>query len=144
MPPNSQSLQPQAGVSNDFFRRATAVTTLSAVVSGSANITVTFDRVTSLSVEVIGTYVDSDGKTGPSAGDTISYMFHIENNGTTTLWGVEVGSDLGGGIVCVPPVASLQLAPGDKTECSSTYQVRQNNNSFQYNIWWAFSSSSVR
>lgn len=121
-----QSSQHQAGVSDVFlFRRATAVTTLSALASGSANATVTFDRVTSLSVQAVGTYVDSDGTPGPSTGDTISYVFHIENNGTTTLWGVEVGSELGGGVVCVPPVALLELAPGSKTECSSTYVVRQ-------------------
>lgn len=108
------------------------MTTLSAVVSSSADTTVAFDRVTSLSVQVVGTYVDSDGTMGPSAGDTISYVFDIGNDGTTTLWGLEIGSDLGGGIVCAPPVESLELAPGDKAQCISTYQARKKKRFFRF------------
>lgn len=110
------------------------MTTLSAAVSGSANTTVTFVRETLLSVEAVGTYVDSDATTGSSAGDTISYVFDVENNGTTTLWGVKISSELGGGIVCTPLLESLELAPGDKTECTSTYQARQSQDFLRFQI----------
>lgn len=116
-----------AGTMNNTAR-ATAVTQLSTPVSGSANTTVTFTRVATLSFEaVVGTYLDYDATTGPSAGDTISYTFDVLNTGTTTLWSVKISSDLGGSPVCVPPLESLELAPGDKTECRSTYDVNQTN-----------------
>lgn len=99
------------------------MTKLLAPVSGSANTTVTFNRVASISFEANGTYLDSDSTEGPSAGDTMSYVFGILNTGTTTLWSVEISSNVGGSPVCVPPLASLELAPGDTTECRSTYRV---------------------
>ena len=107
------------------FFRATAVTKLSAPVSGSGNTTVTFVREAELYFQVVGTYQKLDSNSGPSAGDTISYLFKIENIGTTTVWSIEITSDLVG--VCNPPLESraesLELAPGDKMECTSTYRV---------------------
>ncbi|CAM9711795.1 unnamed protein product, partial [Ectocarpus sp. 13 AM-2016] len=103
--------------------RATALTTLSTPVHGSANTTVTFNREASLSCQANCTYVDSDDTNGPSAGDTISYVFDIENNGTTTVWSMVIDSGFVGPVVCSPPLESLELAPGGKTECTSTYQA---------------------
>lgn len=108
---------------NVIFRRATALTTLSTPVHGSANATVTFNREASLSCQANCTYVDSDDTNGPSAGDTISYVFGIENNGTTTVWSMGIDSGFVGPVVCSPPLESLELAPGGKTECTSTYQA---------------------
>lgn len=101
------------------------MTKLSAPVSGSGNTTVTFVREAELNFQVVGTYQKLDSDSGPSAGDTISYLFKIENIGTTTVWSIEITSDLVG--VCNPPLESraesLELAPGDKMECTSTYRV---------------------
>jgi len=105
--------------------RATAVTKLSAPVSGSGNTTVTLAREARLSVQLEGSFLDSDAIPGPSAGDEISYLFQVENVGTTTVWSVEFTSDLVG--VCNPvlesPLESQELAPGDKMNCTSTYEV---------------------
>ncbi len=94
-------------------------------MSGSGNTTVTFVREARLSVQLNGLFLDSDIIPGPSAGDEISYLFEIENVGTTTLWSVEISSDLGG--VCDPllesPLESRELAPGDKMNCTSTYEA---------------------
>ncbi|CAM9171448.1 unnamed protein product, partial [Ectocarpus sp. 8 AP-2014] len=103
--------------------RATALTTLSTPVHGSANTTVTFNREASLSCQAYCTYVDSDDTNGPSAGDMISCIFDIENNGTTTVWRMVIDSGFVGPVVCSPPLESLELAPGGKTECTSTYQA---------------------
>lgn len=67
--------------------------------------------------------MDSDSTSGPSAGDSVAYTFRVENNGTATAWGLAVSADLGGGVACIPVLESLQLAPGDWTDCTSTYEV---------------------
>lgn len=105
------------------FSRATAVTKLSAPVSGWASTTVTFKRVAWLSFQAVGTYLDSNPMAGPSAGGTISFLFDVLNTGTTTLRSVKISSDLGSSPVCDPPLELLELAPGNKTECRSTYQA---------------------
>ncbi|CAM9230892.1 unnamed protein product [Scytosiphon promiscuus] len=107
--------------------RATAFTTLGALVSGSGNTTVIFHRTASTSFDMVGTYMDSDPKAGASAGDTITYVFDIENNGTTTLWGLEIAADMGGEIVCAPSLESLELAPGDKIACTTIHEASPNN-----------------
>ncbi|CAM9434639.1 unnamed protein product [Hapterophycus canaliculatus] len=93
---------------------------------GSGNTTVTFSRVASISFGAMGTYIDSDSTAGISAGDTIKYVFYIENNGTTTLWSLEISSEMGADIACAPSLESLELAPGDKIACTTTY-VDQDN-----------------
>lgn len=105
--------------------RATATTPLSAPINGAASSTVAFTRDASLKFEVSGDYSDSDATVGPSAGDTIIYIFSLENNGTVTVWGAEISSWKGGKIECTPPLESLQLAPTNKTECASTHEVGQ-------------------
>lgn len=101
------------------------MTELSTFVSGSGNATVALTREARLSVRLNGSFLDSDSIPGPSAGDEISYFFEVENVGTTTMWSVEITSYLGG--VCNPllesPLASRELAPGDKMNCTSIYEV---------------------
>lgn len=99
------------------------MTKLSAPMHGSANATVTFTRTASLSLQAVNTSLDSNPTTGPSAGDAISYLLDVLNNGTTTLWSVKVNPGLGSGPVCDPPLELLELAPGNKTECRFTYQA---------------------
>lgn len=74
-----------------------------------------------MSFDALGTYIDSDTKAGPSAGDTIDYELDIENNGTTTLWSFEIASEMGGVIACAPSLESLEVAPGDKIACTATH-----------------------
>lgn len=80
-------------------------------------------RKGSLSVQLSGLFMDSDSSSGPSAGDTVAYTLRVENNGTATVWGMTASADLGSGFACVPALESLQLAPGDWTDCISTYEV---------------------
>lgn len=115
--------RPSALVQTFLHFRASAVTKLSAPVHGSANTTVTFTRVASLSFQAVDVYLGSNSTTGPSAGDTISYLFDVLNNGTTTLGNVEINPDLGSSTVCDPPLELLELAPGNKTKCRFTYKA---------------------
>lgn len=74
-----------------------------------------------MSFDIVGTFMDSDSEAGASAGDTIKYDLDIENNGTTTLWSLEIASEMGGDVYCVPSFESLELAPGDKISCTTTH-----------------------
>lgn len=103
--------------------RVTASTGLGSLVNGAAKTTIALLRNASLSFQVSGVYTDSDSTPGPSAGDSVSYSLLVKNTGTATIWGAVVSAELGDRITCVPALESLQLAPGDISRCSSSYEV---------------------
>ena len=62
-----------------------------------------------------------------SAGDTVTYTFHVTNTGNVTVSGVDVteGSFTGTGTLSAVACSVTVLAPGESTDCTATYTVTQ-------------------
>ena len=82
-----------------------------------------FSGSPAMSLTKIGVLNDDDATTGLSAGDSISYVFSIENTGTVTLTNISVSD--AGATVSGGPIASLQPGQIDDTTISGSYVVTQ-------------------
>ena len=77
-------------------------------------------------VKSLQSNADEDGSGDVSVGDTLTYQFVANNDGTVTLNNVAITDPLPGlsALACVP-IAGSSLAPGGTMNCTATYVVTQ-------------------
>jgi uncharacterized repeat protein (TIGR01451 family) len=82
--------------------------------------------VRSMSVTKTGTYSDTDGDTGFTAGDTIAWSVTVQNTGNVTVSAITVADPL---VSLVCPVSGdntiASIAPGASVVCSANYSITQ-------------------
>jgi uncharacterized repeat protein (TIGR01451 family) len=78
-----------------------------------------------ISLTKTGTLNDDDGTPGPSAGDTISYVFVVQNTGSLTLTDVTITDP--DALISGGPIASLAPAAIDDSTFTGTYTLTQSD-----------------
>ena len=78
-----------------------------------------------LSVEKSGVFNDENGNGNAEVGETISYLFSVENIGNVTIYNIVLTDDLPGIIINGGPIEVLEPGEIDSTTFTGTYTVTQ-------------------
>ena len=90
------------------------------------DLSVVADQVPSITLDKIWTSgFDADSSGGFSAGDTLTYTFSVQNDGSVTLFSVTVSDPLPdmSAVTCLPAQGST-LLPGETMSCTASYVVK--------------------
>lgn len=104
--------------------RATGTRPDGTTSTATATNTKSIETTSSLSVDKqAGDIQDTNDSQSVNAGDTIPYTFTVTNTGTTTLTSISISDPKVPNVTCTPTT----LNPGEKSTCTGSYQLTQDD-----------------